>query len=169
VTGIATQTAAYVERVAGTGARILDTRKTTPGLRALERYAVRCGGGENHRAGLDAAVLLKENHLRLAGGIAAAIAALGPRPGIVVEVEAETLAEVDEALAAGVQRILLDNMTPADVSRAVALVGGRAVLEASGGITLDTVGAYAEAGVEYISVGALTRSARSLDVGLEVL
>jgi nicotinate-nucleotide pyrophosphorylase (carboxylating) len=166
--GIATLTAAYVERIAGTPARILDTRKTTPGLRALERYAVRCGGGENHRFSLDAAILLKENHLRLAGGIGAAVAALGPRPGVLVEVEAETLAEVGEAVRAGVGRILLDNMTPAQVRDAVALVAGRTQLEASGGIGLDTVRAYAEAGVDYVSVGALTRSARSLEVALEV-
>jgi nicotinate-nucleotide pyrophosphorylase (carboxylating) len=176
--GIATLTHRYVDAVAGTGITILDTRKTTPGLRALEKYAVRCGGGTNHRAGLDDAILVKENHLRLAGGIGPAVAALRngrPTKASLVdadrpfEVEAETLAEVEEALAAGVERILLDNMTPAGVARAVELVAGRAQLEASGGIALDNVRAYAETGVDLISVGALTHSARSLHVSLEVL
>jgi nicotinate-nucleotide pyrophosphorylase (carboxylating) len=165
--GVATLTARYVDLVAGTGATILDTRKTTPGLRALEKYAVRCGGAANHRLGLYDAILLKENHLRIAGGIGAAVAAL--RNGRPIEVEAETLAEVAEALDAGVERILLDNMTPDQVARAVELVGGRAELEASGGISLTNVRAYAETGVDFISVGALTHSARSLDVSLEVM
>jgi nicotinate-nucleotide pyrophosphorylase (carboxylating) len=164
--GIATLTARYADLVAGTGAEILDTRKTTPGLRALEKYAVRCGGGTNHRFGLHDAVLLKENHLRIAGGIAPAVAAA--RNGRPVEVEAETLDEVGEAVEAGAERILLDNMTPEQVRRAVELVGGRARLEASGGISLATVRAYAETGVEFVSVGALTHSARSLGVSLEV-
>jgi nicotinate-nucleotide pyrophosphorylase (carboxylating) len=167
LSGVATLTARYVAAVAGTRATILDTRKTTPGLRALEKYAVRCGGGANHRAGLHDAILLKENHLRLAGGIAPAVAALAN--GLPIEVEAESLAEVEEALGAGVERILLDNMTPAEVGRAVALVGGRAQLEASGGITLANVRAFAETGVDFISIGALTHSARSLDVSLEVV
>jgi nicotinate-nucleotide pyrophosphorylase (carboxylating) len=166
--GVATQTARFVDAVAGTGATVLDTRKTTPGLRALEKYAVRCGGGTNHRAGLFDAILLKENHLRVAGGIGPAVAALGNRNGTPVEVEAETLEEVAEALAAGADRILLDNMTPDEVSRAVEVVGGRVPLEASGGINLATVRAFAEAGVDFISVGALTHSARSLAVSLEV-
>ena len=166
--GVATLTARYVDLVAGTGVAILDTRKTTPGLRALERYAVRCGGGQYHRAGLYDRVLLKENHLRLAGGIGAAVAALGDHGGVPVEVEAETLEQVVEALAAGVDWILLDNMTPAEVARAVDVVGGRVPLEASGGITLATVRAYAETGVDAISVGALTHGARSLPVSLEV-
>jgi nicotinate-nucleotide pyrophosphorylase (carboxylating) len=164
--GIATLTARYADLVAGTGAEILDTRKTTPGLRALEKYAVRCGGGTNHRFGLHDAVLLKENHLRIAGGIAPAVAAA--RNGRPVEVEAETLDEVGEAVEAGAERILLDNMTPEQVRRAVELVGGRVRLEASGGISLATVRAYAETGVEFVSVGALTHSARSLGVSLEV-
>jgi nicotinate-nucleotide pyrophosphorylase (carboxylating) len=169
LSGIATLTRRYVDAVAGTGATILDTRKTTPGLRALEKYAVRCGGGFNHRLGLHDAILVKENHLRLAGGISAAARQLQARAdGIPVEVEAETLAQVEEALAAGITRILLDNMTPAQVADAVALVDGRATLEASGGITLDTVRAFAETGVDFISVGALTHSARSLHVSLEV-
>jgi nicotinate-nucleotide pyrophosphorylase (carboxylating) len=166
LSGIATLTARYVDLVEGTGTTILDTRKTTPGLRALERYAVRCGGGVNHRFGLHDAILVKENHLRIAGGIAPAVAAL--RNGRPIEVEAETLNDVAEALEAGVERILLDNMTPEQVRSAVELVNGRAQLEASGGISLATVRAYAEAGVDFISVGALTHSARSLDVSLEV-
>jgi nicotinate-nucleotide pyrophosphorylase (carboxylating) len=166
LSGIATLTARYVDLVAGTGARILDTRKTTPGLRALEKYAVRCGGGTNHRFGLHDAVLLKENHLRIAGGIAPAVAAA--RNGRPVEVEAETIDEVAAALEARADRILLDNMTPEEVRRAVELVDGRAQLEASGGISLATVRAYAETGVDFISVGALTHSARSLHVSLEV-
>ncbi len=166
--GVATLSARYVDAVAGTGATILDTRKTTPGLRALEKYAVRCGGGSNHRAGLYDAILLKENHLRIAGGIGPAISALGDRNGTRVEVEAETLDEVGEAVAAGADRILLDNMSPAEVSRAVEVVAGRIPLEASGGVTLATVRAYAETGVDFISVGALTHAARSLAVSLEV-
>ncbi len=166
LSGIATLTARYVDLLDGTGTAILDTRKTTPGMRALERYAVRCGGGTNHRFGLHDAILVKENHLRIAGGIAPAVAAL--RNGRPIEVEAETLNDVAEALEAGVERILLDNMTPEQVRSAVELVDGRTQLEASGGISLATVRAYAEAGVDFISVGALTHSARSLDVSLEV-
>jgi nicotinate-nucleotide pyrophosphorylase (carboxylating) len=168
LSGIATLTAAFVDAVAGSGVRILDTRKTTPGLRALERYAVVCGGGTNHRAGLYDAILVKENHLRLAGGISAALASLGAREGTPVEVETETLAEVEEALDAGATRILLDNMSPAQVREAVELVDGRVELEASGGITLANVPAYAQTGVQFISVGALTHSAVALDVSLEV-
>jgi nicotinate-nucleotide pyrophosphorylase (carboxylating) len=165
--GIATLTARYVGLVEGTGATILDTRKTTPGLRALEKYAVRCGGGTNHRSGLYDAVLIKENHLRVAGGIRRAVAALEGNAGP-VEVEAETLEEVLEALESGADRILLDNMSPEEVARAVEVVGGRVPLEASGGITLANARAYAEAGVDFISVGALTHSPRSLDVSLEL-
>jgi nicotinate-nucleotide pyrophosphorylase (carboxylating) len=169
LSGIATLTRRYVDQVAGTGATILDTRKTTPGLRALEKYAVRCGGGTNHRFGLDDAILVKENHLRIAGGITAAAAALAGHSGdVAVEVEAETLDQVAEALEAGVERILLDNMTPLHVAEAVELTAGRAKLEASGGITLGTIRAYALTGVDFISVGALTHAARSLHVSLEV-
>jgi nicotinate-nucleotide pyrophosphorylase (carboxylating) len=164
--GIATLTRAHVERTEGTRATVLDTRKTTPGLRALERYAVRCGGGANHRFGLDDAILVKENHIRIAGGIAPAVAAL--RDGLPIEVEAETLAEVEQALAAGVERILLDNMSRQDVAHAVELTAGRAQLEVSGGVSLETVRAYAETGVDFISIGALTHAARSLHVSLEV-
>ena len=168
LSGIATLTRRFVEQVADTGVTILDTRKTTPGLRALEKYAVRCGGGQNHRFGLDDAILVKENHLRIVGGIAAAVSKLGGTSALSIEVEAETLAQVGEALAAGVERILLDNMTPDQVADAVELTAGRATLEASGGITIGTVRAYAETGVDYISVGALTHAARSLHVSLEV-
>jgi nicotinate-nucleotide pyrophosphorylase (carboxylating) len=168
LSGIATLTARYVDLVEGTRATILDTRKTTPGLRELEKYAVRCGGGHNHRAGLYDAILVKDNHLRIAGGVRAAVAALRNGDAPAIEVEAETIADVSEALAAGVERILLDNMTPDEVREAVRLVGGRARLEASGGISPATVRAYAETGVDYISVGALTHAARSLHVSLEV-
>jgi len=167
LSGIASLTRRYAELADGTGATILDTRKTTPGLRALEKYAVRCGGGANHRAGLYDAILVKENHLRIAGGIAAAVARLNG--SVDVEVEAETLEQLREALDAGVGRILLDNMSPEEVAQAVTLTAGRAELEASGGISLATVRSYAETGVDFISVGALTHGARSLHVSLEVL
>jgi nicotinate-nucleotide pyrophosphorylase (carboxylating) len=167
LSGIATATRRYVDAVAGTGATILDTRKTTPGLRALEKEAVRCGGGTNHRLGLHDGILIKDNHLRVAGSLAGAVERAAAA-GVPVEVECDTLGQVREALAAGAGRILLDNMTRAELREAVALVDGRAALEASGGITLDNVRAVAETGVDFISVGALTHSARSLDVSLEV-
>jgi nicotinate-nucleotide pyrophosphorylase (carboxylating) len=168
--GIATLTRRYVDLVEGTGATILDTRKTTPGLRALEKYAVRCGGGTNHRMGLDDAILIKDNHLRVAGGVVPALAAVRASGSTLpVEIEADTLEQVAEAIEAGAERVLLDNMAPAEVARAVALVGGRAVLEASGGIGEANVRAYAETGVDFISIGALTHSARSLHVSLEVI
>jgi nicotinate-nucleotide pyrophosphorylase (carboxylating) len=168
--GIASLTRRYVELTEGTPTTVLDTRKTTPGLRALEKYAVRCGGGRNHRAGLYDGVLVKENHLRLAGGVTAALAALEGRvDGLPVEVEAETLAQLREALDGGAPRILLDNMSPEEVREAVEVVAGRAELEASGGVSLGTIRAYAETGVDFVSVGALTHSARSLHVSLEVL
>lgn len=167
--GIASLTRRFVELTEGTPTRILDTRKTTPGLRALEKYAVRCGGGQNHRAGLYDGVLIKENHLRVAGGIKPALAALnGNADGLPVEVEAETLEQVREAIDAGAPRILLDNMRPEQVRAAVTEVAGRAELEASGGVSLATIRAYAETGVDFVSVGALTHSARSLHVSLEV-
>jgi nicotinate-nucleotide pyrophosphorylase (carboxylating) len=168
LSGVATLTRRYVDAVAGTGASILDTRKTTPGLRLLEKLAVACGGGRNHRAGLYDAVLIKDNHLRAAGSVADAVAGARELTDLPVEVECDTLEQVSEALAAGVDAILLDNMTPAELREAVALVAGRARLEASGGITLDTVREVAETGVDEISVGALTHSARSLDVSLEL-
>jgi nicotinate-nucleotide pyrophosphorylase (carboxylating) len=169
LSGIASLTRRFADLVDGTGATVLDTRKTTPGLRALEKYAVRCGGGSNHRAGLYDAILVKENHVRIAGGVGAAIAGAQARAnGHSVEIEAESLEQVQEALAGGAERILLDNMSPTQVADAVALVGGRAALEASGGISLATIRSYAETGVDFISVGALTHSARSLHVSLEV-
>jgi nicotinate-nucleotide pyrophosphorylase (carboxylating) len=167
LSGIATLTRRYVDAVAGTGATILDTRKTTPGLRALEKLAVRCGGGENHRFGLYDGILIKDNHLRIAGGIAAAVRAASGQ-GVPVEVECETLPDVREAVDAGADIVLLDNMTPPDLRDAVQLVAGRARTEASGGVTLETVNAVARTGVDFISVGALTHSARSLDVSMEV-
>ena len=170
LSGIATLTRRYVEAVEGTGTRILDTRKTTPGLRALEKHAVVCGGGRNHRVGLYDAILIKDNHLRLAGGVATAVTnARIAAAGFSIEVEAETLEQVREALDARADTILLDNMALDELRKAVALTAGRAKLEGSGGITLDTVRAIAETGVDFISVGALTHSARSLDVSLEVL
>lgn len=169
LSGIATLTRRYVEAVEGTGAVILDTRKTTPGLRALEKEAVRHGGGTNHRLGLYDAILVKDNHLRLAGGVTTALRRLRAEdPAARIEVEVDTLDGLDEALAAGADWILLDNMPPDVLRRAVALAAGRATLEASGGVSLDTVREVAETGVDFISVGALTHSARSLDVSLEV-
>jgi nicotinate-nucleotide pyrophosphorylase (carboxylating) len=169
LSGIATLTRRYVDAVEGTGATILDTRKTTPGLRALEKRAVAAGGGTNHRFGLDDGVLVKDNHLRLAGGIAPAVARLRTATDLPVEVEVESLAQVEEAVEAGADTVLLDNMTIDELREAVSLVAGRAKLEASGGVTLDTVREIGETGVDFISVGALTHSARSLDVSLEVL
>jgi nicotinate-nucleotide pyrophosphorylase (carboxylating) len=168
LSGIATTTARYVEAVRGTGARVLDTRKTTPGLRALEKEAVRAGGGASHRGGLFDAILVKENHAALAGGVAeAARRALAAAPrGVTVEVECANLGEVSAALDAGVTRLLLDNMSVEELRRAVRLAGGRAELEASGGITLETIRSVAETGVDYISIGALTHSAPALDVSL---
>ena len=169
LSGVASLSRRYADAIEGTGAVVLDTRKTTPGLRALEKYAVRCGGATNHRLGLDDDILVKDNHLRLAGGVRAAVERLrSSAPSFPVEVEAETLGDVREALDAGADRILLDNM-PLEVMReAVRLAAGRAKLEASGGVSLETVRAIAETGVDFVSVGALTHSARSLDVSLEV-
>jgi nicotinate-nucleotide pyrophosphorylase (carboxylating) len=167
LSGVATLTARYVKAVEGTGARILDTRKTTPGLRALEKGAVLAGGGHNHRAGLYDAILVKENHAAMAGGVGeASRRALAAAAGLPVEVECATLDELDEALAAGVPRILLDNMAPDLMRAAVERAAGRAELEASGGVTLDTVGEIARTGVDFISVGALTHSAPALDISL---
>ena len=165
LSGVATLTARYVQAVEGTGVKILDTRKTTPGLRALEKQAVRTGGGVSHRSGLFDAILVKENHSRLAGGVGEATRrALGH--GVAVEVECASLDEVDEALAAGAGRILLDNMGVDRLREAVERAAGRAQLEASGGIDLSTVRAVAETGVDFISVGALTHSAPALDLSL---
>jgi len=169
LSGIAALTRRFVDAIEGTGAEILDTRKTTPGLRALEKYAVSCGGGRNHRFGLDDGILVKDNHLRAAGGVRPAVERLrATGTDLPIEVEAETLDDVREALAAGAEQILLDNMSPALMREAVEVVGGKATLEASGGVSLETVRGIAETGVDFISVGALTHSARSLDVSLEL-
>ena len=170
LSGIATATRALVDLVAGTRAKIADTRKTTPGLRALERYAVACGGGTNHRFGLDDGVLIKDNHLALAGSIRAAVAAARARAGhmVKVEVEVDTLEQLEEALAEPVDAVLLDNMDPAMLAEAVRVVDGRVLVEASGGVNESNVLAIARAGVDVISVGRLTHSAPSLDLSLEV-
>jgi nicotinate-nucleotide pyrophosphorylase (carboxylating) len=171
--GVATLTRQYVEAVGGTGAVILDTRKTTPGLRWLEKYAVRCGGGRNHRMGLYDAVLIKDNHLAALRGeapnpIGAAVARVRRQfPGRSVEVEADTLVQVREALEAGADVVLLDNMPVDDLRRAVELARGRARTEASGGVDLGSVRGIAETGVDYVSVGALTHSARAMDIALD--
>jgi nicotinate-nucleotide pyrophosphorylase (carboxylating) len=166
--GVATLTASFVEAVAGTNARIVDTRKTTPGLRQLEKYAVRVGGGINHRTGLYDGVLIKENHIAAAGGITAAISrarAYIPHT-LKIEIETETLSQVDEALAAGADIIMLDNMTLDEMRTAVTTINGRAQVEASGGVNLERVRAIAETGVDIISVGALTHSSRAMDISM---
>ena len=169
LSGIATMTARCVAELEGTGAILLDTRKTTAGLRELEKYAVRCGGARNHRLNLGEALLVKDNHLRLAGGIPAAVARLQEvRSRLSLEVEAETLDDVRAALTAGVDRILLDNMTTGEMREAVALCRGAVETEASGGITLANLREVGETGVDYISIGALTHSPKALDVSLEV-
>lgn len=169
MSGIATLTRRYADAIKGTKARIADTRKTTPGLRAFEKYAVRCGGGQNHRTGLFDAILIKDNHIVAAGGIARAIEAAKAHAGhtVKIEVEADTLAQLEEALRHGIDAVLLDNMTLSELREAVRIVNGRVVTEASGGVTLDTVRAIAETGVDRISIGALTHSAPVLDLGLD--
>jgi nicotinate-nucleotide pyrophosphorylase (carboxylating) len=166
--GIATQTAAFVKEVEGTGARVVDTRKTTPGLRVLEKYAVRVGGGTNHRTGLYDGVLIKENHIAAAGGILEAVRrarAYIPHT-LKVEIETETLEQVELALQAGADIIMLDNMNLPQMSEAVALIGGRALVEASGGVNLQSIRAIAQTGVDIISVGALTHSVRATDISM---
>lgn len=169
LSGVATATRALVHAVAGTHAAIVCTRKTTPGLRALEKYAVRCGGGANHRFGLDDAVLIKDNHLIAAGGVQPAIERARAAAGHLVKIECEvqTQTQLEEALAARADVILLDNMTSAELAEAVRRIRGRAIAEASGGITLETVRAVAESGVDLISVGWITHSAPTLDVALD--
>jgi nicotinate-nucleotide pyrophosphorylase (carboxylating) len=168
LSGIATRTRHFVDAAAGR-ITILDTRKTTPTLRALEKYAVRAGGATNHRAGLFDAILVKDNHIRLAGGVRAAIErARAHRPGMPVEVEAERLDQVDEALAAGAETILLDNMATADIGAAAARARGRAKIEISGGVTLDRIPELASTGADYVSVGALTHSAPAVDISFEI-
>ncbi len=167
LSGVATLTARFVAEIEGTGVRVLDTRKTTPGLRLMEKAAVAAGGGVNHRVGLYDAILIKENHIAAAGGIATAIErARAAYPQLEVQVECRDGDEVDLALRAGAKRLLLDNMGPEQLDAMVEQVAGRAVLEASGGITLETIGAHAVAGLDFISVGALTHSAPALDLSL---
>jgi len=170
MSGIATLAARYVEAIRGTGAKILDTRKTAPGLRALDKYAVRVGGAHNHRGGLFDGVLVKDNHIRASGGLAEAVqrARQAGHPLLKVEVEAQDLDQVGQALAAGADAIMLDNMSLDQVRQAMSLVAGRCRTEISGAVTLETVRSYAEAGVDYISVGALTHSVAALDLSLEI-
>jgi nicotinate-nucleotide pyrophosphorylase (carboxylating) len=172
LSGIATTTAAWVEAVAGTGAVILDTRKTLPGLRLLQKYAVRCGGGRNHRMGLGDMVLIKDNHVVAAGSVTAALnAARAAAPDVPCEVEVDSLVQLDEALAAGAELVLLDNFTPDECAAAVrrrAAMGSGARFEVSGGLSLDGAAAYAASGVEFLSVGALTHSVVALDLGLDL-
>ena len=169
MSGIATLTRAYVNQVVGTSARIVDTRKTTPGLRALEKYAVRCGGGHNHRTGLFDAILIKDNHIAAAGGPLAAIRAAREHAGhmVKIEIEVDTLEQLREILPLAPDAVLLDNMSTDELREAVAIAGGQTLLEASGGVDLDSVRAIAESGVDIISVGALTHSAPVLDLGLD--
>jgi nicotinate-nucleotide pyrophosphorylase (carboxylating) len=168
LSGVATLTRRYVDAVAGTGARVVDTRKTIPGLRYLQKYAVTCGGGHNHRMGLYDAVLIKDNHIAVAGGVAAAVNA-ARAANLPIEVEVDTLAQLDEALAAGVDIVLLDNMDNATLREAVKRAAGRATTEASGNVSLETIRGIAETGVDIISVGKLTHSAVAVDIGLDAL
>jgi nicotinate-nucleotide pyrophosphorylase (carboxylating) len=169
LSGIATATRAWADVLEGTKAKVRDTRKTTPGLRALEKYAVRCGGGVNHRMSLSDAALVKDNHVVAAGGVAEAFKAVRDAfPDLAIEVEVDTLHQVREVLDAGADLILLDNFTPAETEEAVAIVASRAALESSGRLTLENARAYAETGVDYLAVGALTHSSPILDIGLDL-
>jgi len=169
LSGIATATNAWVQAVRGTGAAIRDTRKTTPGFRALEKYAVRCGGGVNHRMSLSDAALVKDNHVLAAGGVAQAFALVRAQfPGVPVEVEVDSLEQLDEVVEAGADLVLLDNFSVAETSEAVRRTNGRARLEASGGLTLDVAHEVAKTGVDYLAVGALTHSAPVLDIGADL-
>jgi nicotinate-nucleotide pyrophosphorylase (carboxylating) len=168
LSGIATLTRRYVDAIAGTGATLLDTRKTIPGLRVLDKYAARMGGAENHRMRLDDGVLIKDNHVAVCGGIAEAVRrAKAANTGLPVQVEVDRIGQIEPALAAGADRLLLDNMPPPVLREAVALVAGRVPLEASGGVNLDTIRAIAETGVDFISVGRITQSAPAADIGLD--
>ncbi|MED5574028.1 MAG: carboxylating nicotinate-nucleotide diphosphorylase, partial [Pseudomonadota bacterium] len=169
LSGIATLTSKYVKEIEGTGATLIDTRKTTPGLRALEKHAVTCGGGRNHRLALDGGVLVKDNHIAVCGGLTAAIQrAKSQVPTLTkVQVECDNLDQVKEAVEAGADSLLLDNMSPDTMREAAKIVDGRITLEASGGITLETVRAKAESGVDLISTGKITQSAPSVDIGLD--
>ena len=169
LSGTATVTAAYVDAIRGTGARILDTRKTLPGLRMAQKYAVRCGGGSNHRIGLFDTVMLKENHIRAAGSLTAAVhAARAAQPDLPLVVEVETLLQLDEALAAGCDRILIDDFDPATRREAVRLANGRIPLEVSGGVDLSSVRAIAEDGVDFISIGGLTKHVHAIDLSMKL-
>jgi nicotinate-nucleotide pyrophosphorylase (carboxylating) len=169
LSGVATLTRRWVDAVAGTGARIRDTRKTMPGLRALEKYAVVCGGGVNHRMSLSDAALVKDNHVVAAGGVVPAFERVrAAYPGLQIEIEVDTVAQARAVLDAGADLVLLDNMSPADMREVVVYAAGRAKLEASGGLTLDTAKAVADTGVDYLSIGALTHSAPVLDIGLDM-
>jgi len=168
LSGIATLTRRYVDAIAGTGAILLDTRKTIPGLRALDKYAARMGGAQNHRLRLDDGVLIKDNHVAVCGGVAEAVrAARAANTGLQVQVEVDSITQIEPALAAGADRLLLDNMDVATLRQAVALVAARVPLEASGGVNLDTIRGIAETGVTYISVGRITQSAPAVDIGLD--
>ena len=168
LSGIATLTRAYVDAIAGTGAVLLDTRKTIPGLRVLEKYASRMGGAENHRMRLDDGVLIKDNHVAVCGGVAEAVRrARAANTGLQVQVEVDRLEQIEPALSAGADRLLLDNMDPAMLREVVRLVAGKVPLEASGGVTLETIRFLAETGVDYISVGRITQSAPAVDIGLD--
>jgi len=168
LSGIATMTRTYVDAIAGTGATLLDTRKTIPGLRNLEKYAARMGGAQNHRMRLDDGVLIKDNHVAVCGGVAEAVRrAKSASTGLQVQVEVDRIDQIEPALAAGADRLLLDNMDPAELREAVRIVGGRVPLEASGGVTLETIRFIAETGVDYISVGRITQSAPAVDIGLD--
>ncbi len=170
LSGIATQTDQWVQQLRGTNARVRDTRKTTPGLRQLEKYAVRCGGGENHRMSLSDAALVKDNHILAAGGVKEAFAAVRDQfPGLDVEVEVDSLEQLSEVLAAGADLVLLDNFTPEQMTEAVSRNANQARLEASGGLTLDSAAAVAATGVDYIAVGAITHSAPILDIGADLV
>jgi nicotinate-nucleotide pyrophosphorylase (carboxylating) len=168
LSGIATLTRRYADAIAGTGATLLDTRKTIPGLRLLDKYAALMGGAENHRMRLDDGLLIKDNHVALCGGVAEAVArAKDANTGLPVQVEVDRIEQIEPALAAGADRLLLDNMPPPVLRDAVALVAGRVPLEASGGVTLETVRPIAETGVDFISVGRITQSAPAVDIGLD--
>lgn len=168
LSGVATLTRRYVDAIEGTGAKLLDTRKTIPGLRALEKYAARMGGAENHRMRLDDGILIKDNHVAVAGGVGAAVrAARDADTGLQVQVEVDSIEQIEEALMAGADRLLLDNMSVTALKTAVELVAGRVPLEASGGVTLETIRAIAETGIDYISVGRITQSAPAVDIGMD--
>jgi len=168
LSGVATQTRRYVDAIEGTGAILIDTRKTIPGLRALEKYAVRMGGAQNHRMRLDDGMLIKDNHVAVCGDVAEAVRrAKAANTGLQIQIEVDRIDQIEPALSAGADRLLLDNMDPAKLREAVRLVGGRVPLEASGGVTLETIRFLAETGVDFISVGRITQSSPAVDIGLD--